>query len=56
VRRAVTKQRPRDKQIYESRYWITLANKHLSTVTNQHETIKELLETSFFMVIHAEEL
>jgi hypothetical protein len=33
-----------------------VANKHVSTVTKQHTTIQELLETVFSMVVRAEEL
>jgi hypothetical protein len=54
--RAVTRQRPRDKQICQNRYWATLANKHVSTVTNQHATIEELLETVFSTVVRADDL
>jgi hypothetical protein len=33
-----------------------LASKHISTATNQHTTIVELLEKVFSMVVRAEEL
>jgi hypothetical protein len=35
------------------RYWIMVANKHVSTATNQHATIEELLETVFSTAVHA---
>jgi hypothetical protein len=66
ARRAVTRQRPRYKQIYQSRYWVTrFSNKtrsqgndlsNVSTATNQHETIEDLLETVFSTALRAEEL
>jgi hypothetical protein len=53
--RAVIRQRPRNKQIYQSRYWKTqFVNKtrsrgkylsNVSTATKQHTTRHELLET-----------
>jgi hypothetical protein len=45
--RAITMQRPRDKQVYQSCYWVTIANKHISTVTNWRAIIELLLETGF---------
>jgi hypothetical protein len=45
--RTVSKQRPRDNQIYRNRCWVTVVNKHMSPATNQHATIEELLETVF---------
>jgi hypothetical protein len=63
---AVTRQRPRDKQINHSRYWVTrFANKtcfhgndlsNVSTATNQHTIIQELLETVFSTDVRTEEL
>jgi hypothetical protein len=57
-------QRPRDKKIYEGRYWVTrFTNKTLShginlsnvsITTNHHRTIKVLLETMFTMAVRAE--
>jgi hypothetical protein len=41
---AVNRQRPLEKQLYQSRYWATVANKHVSTATNQDATIQELLK------------
>jgi hypothetical protein len=62
----VTRQRPRDKQIYHSRYSVRrFTNKirfhgnylsNVSTATNQHAIIKELLETVFSTDVSAEEL
>jgi hypothetical protein len=37
-------------------YWVTVANKHVSTATNQHATIEKLLEMVSFTVVWAEEL
>jgi hypothetical protein len=63
--RAVTRKRHRDKQIYQSRYWVTrFANKthshgndlnNVSAATNQHTAMEELLETVFSTVVSAEE-
>jgi hypothetical protein len=41
--RAITKQRPRDRRIYQSRYYVAIENKHVST-TNRRATIVVLLE------------
>jgi hypothetical protein len=38
------------------RYWVTVANIHISTATNQHAQIAGLLETAFATVVRAEEL
>jgi hypothetical protein len=61
---AVTIQRPRGKQIYEGRYWVTVsANKsfshgnnlsNVSTARNHHITIKVQLETVFSTAVRAE--
>jgi hypothetical protein len=66
VCRAVTIQRLRDKQIYQSRYWVTFfANRthshrnnlsHVFTATNQEPTIEVLLEMVFSTVVQDEML
>jgi hypothetical protein len=64
--RAVNIQLLRDKQIYQSRYWVTyFANRthshgnnlsHVSTATNQHPTIEVLLEMVFSTAVQDEML
>jgi hypothetical protein len=51
--RAITSKRPCDKQIYQSHYWVTVTNKHMSIPTNQHSTTETLLETVFSTVVCA---
>jgi hypothetical protein len=38
------------------RYWVTLANRRISTAANQHAAIEELLETAIPTVVRAEGL
>jgi hypothetical protein len=41
---------------YQISYSVTIANRHVSTATNQHKTMEVLLEMVFSTVIHAKEL
>jgi hypothetical protein len=49
-------QRPQDKQIYQSRYYVTIANKHVSTAKNRCATAEVLFEMGFNMVVRAKGL
>jgi hypothetical protein len=39
--------RPRNKQIYQSLYWLMVANTRVSTATYQHVTTEKMLKTVF---------